>query len=123
MSLSDRLRAKAAEAAEKAKSVAADGADRAMTSAREALEARTGPAGPRLMALLRMEDDQPITLEALVVLLVDAVHKDDEARELSDRDVRKAAKRRYRRLGTVVAADRPARRAYREPLLRGRDAV
>ena len=99
MSLSDRLRAKALEAAEKAKDVAAENATRAVTGAREALETRSGTAGPRLLALLRMDDDQPITIEVLV--LVDAVHKDGDARELSDRDVLKAAKRRYRRLGAM----------------------
>jgi hypothetical protein len=100
-SLSDRVRAKALEAAEKAKVAAADGAGRAVAGVKEAIDERTDGAGPRLMALLRMEDDRPITIEALVVLLVDAVRKDGEVRELSDRDVRKAAKRRYRRLGTV----------------------
>ena len=78
-----------------------------MTGAKDAIEARTGTAGPRLMALLRMDDDQPITIEALVVVLVDAVHSDGEARELSDRDVYKAAKRRYRRLGTVSLPSGP----------------
>jgi len=101
MSLSDRVRAKALEAAEKAKAAAADGAGRAVSHVKEAIDERTDGAGPRLVALLRMEDDQPITIEAMVVLLVDAVRKDGETRELSDRDVRKAAKRRYRRLGTV----------------------
>ncbi len=107
MGLSDRLRAKALEAAEKAKSVAADGAAFAATSAREAIESRSDSAGPRLVALLRMDDDQPITLEALVVLLVDAVHSDGEGRELTDRDVYKAAKRRYRRLGTASIPSGP----------------
>ena len=107
MSLSDRLRTKALEAAEKAKTVAADNAARAVTGAKDALEARTGTAGPRLMSLLRMDDEQPITIEALVVLLVDAVHKDGEGRELTDRDVFKAAKRRYRRLGTVSIPSGP----------------
>jgi hypothetical protein len=101
MALSDRLRAKALEAAEKAKVAAADGAAKAAATARETLESSSDGAGPRLLALLRMDDEHPITLEALVVLLVDAVHKDGEARERSDRDVFKAAKRRYRRLGAV----------------------
>jgi hypothetical protein len=107
MSLSDRVRAKALEAAEKAKAAAADGAGRAVSHVKEAIDERTDGAGPRLVALLRMEDDQPITLEALVVLLVDAVHKDGEGRELTDRDVFKAAKRRYRRLGTVSIPSGP----------------
>ena len=101
MSLSDRVRAKALEAAEKAKAAAVDNAGRAVSHVKDAIDERTDGAGPRLLALLRMEDDQPITIEALVILLVDAVRKDGETRELSDRDVRKAAKRRYRRLGTV----------------------
>lgn len=112
MGLSDRFRTKladavektksvAADAAELTKSVAADGAEAAKVKAKEALETRGGTAGPRLLALLRMDDEQPVTIEALVVLLVDAVRGDDEVRELSDRDVYKAAKRRYRRLGTL----------------------
>ena len=107
MSLSDRVRAKALEAAEKAKTAAADNAGRAVSHVKTAIDERTDGAGPRLLALLRMEDDQPITIEAMVVLLVDAVRKDGEARELSDRDVRKAAKRRYRRLGTVALPTGP----------------
>ena len=107
MGLSDRVRAKALEAAGKARAVAADGAGRAVNHVKETIDARTDGAGPRLLALLRMEDDQPITLEALVVLLVDAVHKDGEGRELTDRDVYKAAKRRYRRLGTVSIPSGP----------------
>ena len=101
MSLSDRVRAKALEAAEKAKAAATENAGRAVSHVKETVDARTGGAGPRLLALLRMDDEQPITIEALTVLLVDAVRKDGEARELTDRDVRKAAKRRYRRLGTI----------------------
>jgi hypothetical protein len=107
MSLSDRVRAKALEAAEKAKAAAAENAGRAVSHVRTAIDERTDGAGPRLLALLRMEDDQPITIEAMVVLLVDAVRKDGETRELSDRDVRKAAKRRYRRLGTVALPTGP----------------
>lgn len=101
MALSDRLRSKLADAAGKTKAAAADGAGAAAAKAKEALESRSGGAGPRLLALLRMDDDEPVTIEALVVLLVDAVRKDDEARELSDRDVFKAAKRRFRRLGVL----------------------
>jgi hypothetical protein len=100
-SLPDRVRARALEAAERAKAVAAENASRAVSQVKETVDARTGGAGPRLLALLRMEDDRPITIEALTVLLVDAVRRDGEARELTDRDVRKAAKRRYRRLGTI----------------------
>ena len=107
MSLSDRLRTKTLEAAERARAAAADNAGRAVTHVKESIDARTDGAGPRLLALLRMQDDQPITIEAMVVLLVDAVRKDGEARELSDRDVRKAAKRRYRRLGTVALPTGP----------------
>src|SRR5688500_10898147 len=101
MPLSDRLRTKLADAADKTKAVAVDQAAAAAGKAKAALEARSGSAGPRLLALLRMDDDEPVTIEALVVLLVDAVRKDDEARELSDRDVFKAARRRYRRLGVL----------------------
>ena len=107
MSLTDRVRAKALEAAEKAKAAAAENAGRAVSHVKETIDVRTDGAGPRLLALLRMEDDQPITIEAMVVLLVDAVRKDGEARELSDRDVRNAAKRRYRRLGTAALATGP----------------
>ncbi len=86
MSLSDRVRAKALQAAEKAKDAASEHGGRAVSHIKESIDARTDRAGPRLVALLRMEDDRPITIEAMVVLLVDAVRKDGEARELSDRD-------------------------------------
>jgi hypothetical protein len=74
---------------------------KAASTAKEAIEARSDGAGARLLELLRMDNERTITIESLIVLLVDAVRTDDECRELSDRDVLKAAKRRYRRLGTV----------------------
>jgi hypothetical protein len=49
-----------------------------------------------------MDNERPITIEALLVLLADAVSRDEEGRDLTDRDVYKAAKRRYFRLGTVA---------------------
>lgn len=55
-------------------------------------------ATSRLKALIEMREDQPITIEALLVTLVDAVHEDDP-RELSRRDVKKAGKRRQRVAG------------------------
>ena len=62
----------------------------------------------KLLDLLRMDDDRPITIEGLLVLLADAVSRDDRDRDLSDRDVYKAAKRRYFRLGTVATPFGPA---------------
>jgi hypothetical protein len=58
--------------------------------------------GSALIELLAMDDDRPITVEALLVQLADAVSRDEEGRELTGRDVFKAAKRRYFRLGTVA---------------------
>ena len=101
MGFADRLASKVLSKAEQAVTKAA-------VTAKDAIDARSDGAGPRLLALLRMDNDRPITVEALIVLLVDAVRKDDEARELSDKDVYKAAKRRYRRLGTVSLPTGPA---------------
>lgn len=85
MSWKNKLAAKAAEAAK-------SGIDKA----KDKIEAES--AASRLKALRDMEDDQPITIEALLVLLVDAVHEDNP-RELSKRDVKKAGKRRQRLAG------------------------
>jgi len=57
-------------------------------------------ATSRIKALKDMRDDQPVTIEALLVVLVDAVHQDDSG-EPSKRDVKKAGKRRQRVAGTV----------------------
>ena len=100
MGFADRLASKVLSKAEQAVTKAA-------VSAKDAIDARSDGAGPRLLALLRMDNDRPITVEALIVLLVDAVRKDDESRELSDKDVYRAAKRRYRRLGTVSLPSGP----------------
>lgn len=94
MGLADRLAKKMVDTAEKAVTKAA-------STAKDAIEARSDGAGARLLELLRMDNERSLSIEALIVLLVDAVRTDDESRELSDRDVLKAAKRRYRRLGTV----------------------
>jgi len=64
-------------------------------------------AGARLIAIIRMDDDQALTIESLLVLLVDAVNSDDPTRELTDDDVKKAAKRRGRLAGTAGALGGP----------------
>lgn len=94
MGLRNRL---AADAARLAKSAAA---------AAEQRIADSDNAGARFIAMIRMDDDRPITVEAWLVLLIDAVHS-DEARELTDRDVKKAAKRRQRRAGAAGALGGP----------------
>ena len=99
--LSDKVSKTLTQTTEKAIDRATDLADGAVARGKEALQARADGAGPRLSALLRMEDERPTTIEALVVLFVEAVRADGETRELSDRDVFKAAKRRYRRLGAL----------------------
>lgn len=70
--------------------LAASGADRARQAV---VDSEAIP--PRLRAILDINDDQPLTAEALLLLIVDAVHK-DEPRELSEKDVKKAGKRRQR---------------------------
>jgi hypothetical protein len=75
---------------------AADAAKTGLEQAKNKVENEN--ATSRLRALIEMREDQPITIEALLVLLVDAVHEDDP-RELSQRDVKKAGKRRQRLAG------------------------
>jgi hypothetical protein len=75
---------------------AMDVASTGIATARHKIEAES--ATSRLKALRDMRDDQPITIEALLVLFVDAVHE-DTPRELSKRDVKKAGKRRQRLAG------------------------
>jgi hypothetical protein len=94
MGLRDRLTAGAAQLA-----------DTAATRARDAV-LHGDHTGARLLALLRMEDDRPLTVENLLVLLVDAVRGDDDEL-LTERDVVKAAKRRQRRLGTMAVLGGP----------------
>jgi hypothetical protein len=54
-----------------------------------------------------MDEDRPLTIERLTLLLVGAVRHDEE-RGLTDDDVLAAAKRRYRRLGAVSLPTGPA---------------
>lgn len=75
---------------------AVDAARAGVETATQKIQAES--ATSRLKALRDMRDDQPITVEALLVLLVDAVHA-DEPRELSKRDVKKAGKHRHRIVG------------------------
>jgi hypothetical protein len=94
VSLTDRISDKASQLAVTAVEKGADFA------------ANGDHAGARFLALLNMKDDSPITVERLVVMLVDAV-RGDESRELGERDVVKAAKKRQRRLGAVAALGGP----------------
>jgi hypothetical protein len=77
-------------------SKAVDTAKAAVVKAKHHVASENATA--RLRALVDMEDDRPITIEGLLVVLVDAVHADDP-RELSRRDIKKAAKRRQRMAG------------------------
>jgi hypothetical protein len=85
MGWKDKLAAKAADAAKSGIEMARD-------------KVENEHAASRAKALRDMRDEQPITIEALLVLLVDAVHEDNP-RELSKRDVKKAGKRRQRLAG------------------------
>lgn len=89
MGLRDRLKEEVAKAgataSEKAREVAA-GASESM--------------GPRLTALVKMDEDRPLTPESFLLKLVDAIRR-DEPRGLLDKDVRKAAKRRQRVAGGI----------------------
>lgn len=100
----DAAVSRAREAADSAKDVAGSARDAATARARDVVSARV--EGSALVGFLRMDDERRITIEAVTVLLVAAVRKDEE-RELSDRDVLKAARRRYRRLGTLSLPSGP----------------
>ena len=63
-------------------------------------------AGARLLAIVRIDDDRPMSPEWLLVMLVDAVNG-EQRRELTDRDVLKAAKKRQRLAGAAGAAGGP----------------
>ncbi|MEA2270040.1 MAG: hypothetical protein QOC64_2650 [Solirubrobacteraceae bacterium] len=100
------------DAAAKAKEAAGDGAAKAKEAAGDAAakakETVVGSdAGVRLLAIVRIDDDRPLSVERLLVMLVDAVRGDDEQRDLSDRDVLKAAKKRQRRAGAAGALGGP----------------
>jgi len=94
MGLRDRV---SAEAGRLAKSAAATAGEWGASSDRP---------GARLIRLLTMSDAQRISVESLLVALVEAVHG-DETRALSDRDVKKAAKRRGRLAGMAGATGGP----------------
>jgi hypothetical protein len=80
----------------------------ASDAAAKAKEAVAGSeAGARLLAIVRIDDDRPLTPERLLVMLVEAVRGDDDERELSARDVLKAAKRRQRLAGAAGALGGP----------------
>jgi len=101
-----RLAGAASAAASATASAAAKGASAASTAAQDRIAANDG-AGARLLRIVRMDEDAPIAVEALLVLLVDACH-DDEVRDLTDKHVKKAAKRRARRAGMAGALGGPA---------------
>ncbi|MEV4420041.1 hypothetical protein AB0L40_08715 [Patulibacter sp. NPDC049589] len=101
--MAERLAAKAAAMTEQARSSATARARDAAGAARDAVSAR---AQGGLLGLLRMDDDRRVTIEGITVLLVSAVRSDEE-RDLSDRDVLKAARRRYRRLGALSLPSGP----------------
>src|SRR5687768_3782339 len=76
--------------------------------AAKAKEAVAGSeAGARLLAIVRIDDDRPLTPERLLVMLIEAVRGDDEERDLSARDVLKAAKRRQRLAAAAGAVGGP----------------
>ena len=100
----DAAVARARDAAGSAKDAAGSARDAATARAKDAVSARV--EGSALVQLLRMDDDRRITIEGVTVLLVSAVRRDED-RGLSDRDVLQAAKRRYRRLGTLSLPSGP----------------
>jgi len=83
-------------------------AGEAATKAKETVAG--SEAGARLLSIVRMDDDKPLSVERLLVMLVDAVRGDDgeEERDLTDKDVLKAAKRRQRMAGAAGALGGPA---------------
>ncbi len=63
-------------------------------------------AGARLLAIIKMQDDRPLSAESLLELLVHAVHA-DEPQTLSERDVKRSGKRRLRIAGMAGMAGGP----------------
>jgi hypothetical protein len=100
-----RLTDGAKDGASKATGGAARLASDVAAKAKEALAGTEASA--RLLAIVRIDDDRPLTAERLLVMLVEAVHGEDEERELSARDVLKAAKRRQRLAGAAGALGGP----------------
>jgi hypothetical protein len=107
--LKDRIASQASRVASTAASTAASAAASAKGAASAAAQeriARSDKAAARLIELFRMRDDQPVAVETMLVILVDACHADD-APELTDRDVKKAGKRRQRVAGLAGAVGGP----------------
>ncbi len=87
--------------------MAAQAARVASTAAAKARETVAGSdAVVRMLAIVRIDDDRPMSPERLLVMLVDAVNGEAD-RELTDRDVLKAAKKRQRLAGAAGAAGGP----------------
>lgn len=70
----------------------------AVVKARDVALSQT--VGPRLLELLEMESDRPLSIETMSTLLVRAVRDDDDS-ELAHVEVTRAAKRRQRILGAA----------------------
>ncbi|MBA3747144.1 MAG: hypothetical protein H0W96_06570 [Solirubrobacterales bacterium] len=101
MGLKDRIADGASKVGDGAKGLAS-------SAAAKAKETVVGSeAGARLLAIVQIDDDRPLTPERLLVMLVDAVNGDEQMRELSHRDVVKAAKKRQRLAGTAGALGGP----------------
>lgn len=57
--------------------------------------------------ILKVDPDQPVTIERLLTRTVELVRADEELRQLSDKDVLKASIKRRRRLGTLALPGGP----------------
>jgi hypothetical protein len=84
-----KLKGRAQEAARKVAE-----SDQAM-AARQLTAAQVAKLGPHLREVIDLDDDRPVTPEALLLRIVAAVHDDDEV-ELSFKDLRGAGKRNER---------------------------
>jgi hypothetical protein len=73
-------------------------AERATDAAKAGVDAaKSKLAETEPTPLLGLPPDQPITIEAMLVLLVDVIHE-DAPRKLSSRDVKRDGKRRHRKI-------------------------
>jgi len=90
---------------ERLAATAADAARAGVEKAKEKIDNESVTS--RLTTLRDMQDDRSTTIEALLVLLIDAV-REENCRELSERDIKKFGKRRQRIAGGLGMFAGPA---------------
>ena len=86
---------------------AAKGAAQSEVARSELLLAATRKSEERLRAFLRTGDDEKITIELLLVRLVEAAQADEPKLDRSDKDLFKSSRSRRRRLGMLALPGGP----------------